>query len=86
MMKIADVVSWLLTQDQDHHFGVDDGGLTLEVPETNAYLEIGGLQEYLLVYACGECGSEWSRLTKYVRDDNCIVCRAVSSPVEVVEL
>ena len=43
MMSNAEIKDWLATLPEETNIGVDEGGLTLVVEESNAYLEIGGI-------------------------------------------
>jgi hypothetical protein len=45
MMSKQDVSAWLDTLPEDAEIGIDDGGLCLQMHDSEAYLEIGGLPE-----------------------------------------
>jgi hypothetical protein len=56
MMAVRDVFAWMQTLDLDDQIGVDEGGLTLQVFDREAYLEIGGLTTTEEEFEFCECG------------------------------
>ncbi len=64
MIAVRELRDWLNSLDPGDVIGVDDGGLTLCVVGTSAYIEVGGLPEPEScddcgeVIACGRCGDE----------------------------
>jgi hypothetical protein len=45
MMSNAEIKEWLGALPDDANIGVDEGGLTLQVEGSDAYLEVGGMPE-----------------------------------------
>jgi hypothetical protein len=45
MIGKPELQAWLNTLDDDDCIGIDDGGLSLVVLDSNAYYEIGGMPE-----------------------------------------
>jgi hypothetical protein len=45
MMSNAEIKEWSATLPEEANIGVDEGGLTLVVEDSNAYLEIGGIPD-----------------------------------------
>lgn len=43
MVKVKEVKDWLVDVNDDDYIGIDDGGLSLQIFEKDAYYEIGGL-------------------------------------------
>lgn len=44
-VTIAQLEGWLCQFPKDAEVGIDEGGLTLVVPEVNAYYELGGIED-----------------------------------------
>ncbi len=44
-MQVSELVRWLQTFESDDEVYIDDGGLTLQVHEGDAYIEVGGEPE-----------------------------------------
>jgi hypothetical protein len=75
MITAKELKTWLDTLPKDAQVYVDDGGLTLYVLDSEAYLEVGGNDaQYRMFYTCTKCLHNWDDVWYSPVNSKCSEC------------
>jgi hypothetical protein len=75
MINAKELKDWLAKLPKDAQVYVDDGGLSLSVLDSEAYLEVGGNDaQYRMFYTCTKCRHSWDDVWHSTVNCKCPKC------------
>jgi len=87
MIEAAELKAWLNRLPKKAEVYVDEGGLTLMVRGSEAYLEVGGNDAmFRMHYLCTKCQVNWSDEWHCTVNSKCPRCRREIGPHTVEDI